>query len=842
MRHLTRLAIVPAIYLATLPFRVSAETYTLKQYAYVESHGVNRVDTGYCAKPLSRYVIDFQMTQTTIDAQGIFGGASETPKCSFYTTNGSGQRKYKWYYRDSGSVASTFGKIDTQRRIMTVAHETDSKETAVLSLYDRTGAQTITQTNPHKGTATTPLSLFALGKGNYLAGTKRIYSFEAADTSQATVPTAFLAPGTNDQNAAGFYNVIDGTFHGEAESNPSTALTFVDGIGCADDYAYADGVFSARFHAYASDTEKGSVAFGNAAASGTAHAWVVRGSSVTLTATPQEGCDFVSWSGDTWAITSGNVESLSITVTSDTAVQFLATFKRKTVYSWTGSANESEPQWFTPANWIDGDGNVPAQIDARSHFVFPQREDITVNYNPSDEAFRIRTLTFADGAGHVTVTGAPMARVLSVLCQNGKANEMQNAVTFENMIDVTASNGHVNFSGGATGLHITHHTSYYGKYTISTTGTWAPPQGSIVKPGSQLNQPEGTYYCHNPNLTIEAGGEVVVKNTRTDGKGSKYLMNKNSGVFRATNEFYSDTDLNNGGGGGYLENTSGGGLFISPRFRATGILILPYHPTRVIVGPQGFIHGNNGYIRAANSGSHEIGSSSDWQIYHNDHDKTHTMTKGLRKIAGSGKTTVTFDTTDYADSAVGRTITAESGIGGQNATVAETLSIVVKGIGRFVFANTGINENDFAGGLTVKDSATVEVRPGARPGRGCVTLEDSARLVVSAGCRFTLGGTLALGAKTSLVVSDLTMGAAAPVTATGATAVEGAKIVVGGVSPLKPGNYPLLAVGSAADAAAAASTLTLDATAVCGNADAALVAKGATVCVRVSHGFSIIVR
>ena len=31
-----------------------AETHTLQPYAYVQSHGVNRVDTGYCAKLVAK--------------------------------------------------------------------------------------------------------------------------------------------------------------------------------------------------------------------------------------------------------------------------------------------------------------------------------------------------------------------------------------------------------------------------------------------------------------------------------------------------------------------------------------------------------------------------------------------------------------------------------------------------------------------------------------------------------------------------------------------------------------------------------------------------------------------
>ena len=837
-----KLAVITVAASAVLPMAARAETHTLQPYAYVQSHGVNRVDTGYCAKALSRYFIDFQLTQAKATDQGIFGGTAENPKCAFYTTHGS-NLNYKWYYRDSGSTASTFsGAIDTQRRILTVTHSSKTEETAVLSLYDRTGAQTKTQTHSHDGTATTSLSLFALGSGSYLAGTKNIYSFEAADSSTATTPAVFLAPATNELGAAGFYDVIGGVFHGEAESSPSSNLTFSNGIGSADDYKYEDGVFSAKFHAYASDTEKGSVAFGSAEASGTAEAWVARGSSVTLKATPATDCDFVSWSGDTWAITSGDVESQTITVKSDTAVQLLATFKGKTVYTWTGAANESEPQWFTLANWIDGDGNVPAQIDDYSHFVFPQSGDVTVNYNPSDASFRIQTLTFESGAGKVTVTGTAMARVISVVCRNGQANELQNAVAFDSTTDVTATSGHVNFAGGATGVNISNHTTFYGRYNITTTGDWSPPNGSTLKTGSELNLLDGTYYDHNNRLTIESGATVTVKNTKTNGSGSKNLVNRNYGVFKATNEIYSNTELNNsGGGGGRLENTTGGGVFITPKLRTTAVLVSPYTPTKTIVGSNGIIHGASGYVRISNSGSHYFGSYADWQIYFNNHSNMGTTNKGIRKIGSSGNTTVTFDTTDYYDNTVGRTITAESGIGGSSADYASTVLVVVQGIGRFVFANTGTNDNDFAGGLTVKDSATIEVRNGARPGRGNVTLQDSTRLVVPSG-RTTLGGTLAFGAGTSLVVSNLVADATAPVTANSATATAGARIVVGGTTQLKPGKYPVLTLASAEAAAAVVQNLTLDATAVRQNGSAKLVANGATVCVKIPMGMMVIVR
>jgi hypothetical protein len=287
-----------------------------------------------------------------------------------------------------------------------------------------------------------------------------------------------------------------------------------------------------------------------------------------------------------------------------------------------------------------------------------------------------------------------------------------------------------------------------------------------------------------------------------------------------------------------LENSTGGGVFIARQLRTTRVLIPPSLPTKTIIGPNGIFHGRSGYVRLANSGSHYFGSYADWAIYFNDHDDPDTR-KGIQKIDSSGNTTVTFDTIDYYDNTVGRTITAESGIGGSTADLASSVLVVVQGIGRFVFANKNIDDCDFAGGLTVKDSATVEVRNGARPGRGNVTLQDSTRLIVPSG-RIAIGGTLAFGADTALVVSNLTAEAVAPVTANNATAVAGARIVVGGTTQLEPGRYPVLTLASAEAAAAVVPNLTLDASTVTKGDGARLVAKGETVYVSVPKGLTLI--
>lgn len=718
----------------------SAATHSLQPYAYVKSQGVNWIDTGYCAKPQSRYFIDYRLVNSSTRAQGIFGDYTGSINCALYIPNYA-STETTWYYKNSGiSGNSVWNVRDTKRRKFAVSHPAVNSSSATLREYDGSGAITKTPTHNHDNTSTTTISLFALktSDGSYKAGDKEIYCFEAADNSSATTPDTFLAPTQDANGKAGFYDVIGGMFHGEANASASKALIFQDGIGNADDYKFEGGVFSARFHAYASDDSMGGVKFGEDAASGMTEAWVARGANVTLAAVPQTGYVFVGWTGDTWAITSGSAFDDSVTVASGTAVQLLAHFSEESL-RWTGAANDGE--WFTPGNWIDASGAPVTSLASGDKFTFFKSGAQTVDYNPTSGSFAVGKVIFAQLSGPVTVKGDAMASLGSVVCANGAENVMSNTVTFAAGIDVTANSGHIIFAGGAMGTTTANHKDFYGKYTITATGEWKPPtNGSVLKSGSELNLPNGIYYDHNNNLTIESGATMTVKEAKTTGSGVKYLVNKNSGVFKSNGDMWSSTT----GVGGYMEEQTGGGVYVVKRLRATGVLVPPGLTSKTIVGSGGIFHGANGYVRAHNEGSLYFGSYADWPIYCNTHDNTSTTLKGLRKVGSSSDTTVTFDTTDYYENTVRRTITAESGIGGSTSAYADTFKVVVQGIGRFIFANTGIDDKDFAGGLTVKESATVAVRLGARPGRGAVTLEDTSTLEVSQSGTVTLGGNLSI--------------------------------------------------------------------------------------------------
>ena len=385
------LAVIIAIFAALAPSPSFAETHALQPYAYVQSYGVNAVDTGCYATKTTKYFIDFEYT--SLSAKKGLMGASQT--------GGANHIIYNARTSAAGSKTTDLSCVAMNKSANGhIAASVGTRYISTLNLSAKTLTTTNYNTRAYFGTVTVtgttdgsdmtiPTYLFAVNNSTDAETVTlstgeppvyaKIYSFEMDSPTSPGTPAAFFAPTTDASGNAGYTNIVAGTFHGEVSPTATNALTFTDGIGNATDYKYEDSTFYAKFHAYANDTDMGGVAFGSDAASGTAEAWVARGATTTLTAVPATGYVFIGWTGDTWAIVEGNTATASITVKSGTAIQLLAEFAPAPTLTLSSSASWSTGSWLSGSDSVSAPASGWAKVVASSSATLTLDADVALD-------------------------------------------------------------------------------------------------------------------------------------------------------------------------------------------------------------------------------------------------------------------------------------------------------------------------------------------------------------------------------------------------------------------------------------------------------------------------------
>ena len=385
---------------------------------------------------------------------------------------------------------------------------------------------------------------------------------------------------------------------------------------------------------------------------------------------------------------------------------------------WKGAANDGDLS--NADNWSGG--SVPQSGNA---YIFCTTNSMLTKGG----TFAPSHITFVGGSAAATING-DFSDIVQIANNSAGIVEFTGAVAFSGNVDVLQNSGAVKFTGGATGIKLARAMDLHGTYNFTQANELTEIAGTVVKSDGVYKLLNGTFFKHNKDFHVEAGGKAVVKNAKISHNNGKTLLGKFNGLFVVTNQFSVQGSKS---GTHYMRDTGSGTFIVNELRVGSAGVIVP--AVKTIMGPGGIIRGT-GWVRVTNSGSHEFGSYADWTMcYNNKGVNTSTgMPVLYKQTSSSSWSYLTFDTTDYYDSAIGRTITCEAPIGAQDAASAKKFRVTVKGKGTFVFANTHDDKNKtekiFSGGLVVQDTATVEVKAGAKPGTGEITLNAGTTLAL----------------------------------------------------------------------------------------------------------------
>ena len=419
---------------------------------------------------------------------------------------------------------------------------------------------------------------------------------------------------------------------------------------------------------------------------------------------------------------------------------------------WCAYANFSsgEHVWVggTSGSLNEGVNWLPESVPTNGTVLIASVDAATLT-NPEGSEFAATRIVFPVDTAPVTISGAAISGVSSIANNSTSQVELMNEVTFSGNIDVVQNTGAIKFTGGATGEELARATDIHGTYTLTVSGDHTEIGNTVVKSDGVYLLPNARFVKTAGDFDIEANGRAVVKDAMIKDGSSEYrkLLGTNDGTFEVSGEFLIDGDDAASAITHQIAN-GGSGMVVVKKLRMVGHCAIVPHD--MVIGSDGIMRDGYGYVRVWNNGSHEFGSCADWTMYQDvPGSNTATADAVIFKHSSATPSIVTFDTTDYYDGSVARTITCEAPIGAANPASAAKFGVTVKGIGKFVFANTS-NGNIFSAGLTVSNSATVAVMANAWPGKGGVTLADTSTLQVAQSGNVTIGGDLSLAENATL--------------------------------------------------------------------------------------------
>ena len=422
-------------------------------------------------------------------------------------------------------------------------------------------------------------------------------------------------------------------------------------------------------------------------------------------------------------------------------------------YTWTGGGDNAT---FTDMqNWGQAEGTA---FDTAGSYTFPNTTTASAIAFPSGSTQVNGTITFDSGCPSITFSGGKITKVVKVVSNSSNNMTFNNAVAFNNYIDVTQvavwnessraswklPNGRVIFWGGATGTSWWRYNSnkniLSGHYILSTEGKF----------GASTGNGDRTIIAENSSLTVKnsdqiqelylmPGASFIVTSSASHGWGNDDGSHRlwcwnNGGTFIASNG-YSLTNTGTQWLGGYRGDSISCGLnknwkVFAKSIRTTaangGVICLHSNNNQsgtdsadIYIGSGGISHSGKGCVRVENykhpTVVHPI--DSNFTIAHGSNT---TGDLQLGKDTSSGATQLTLATDDT--NGVPRTVT----LAGLLSSTTATAKFIVSGHGTNRVTSAS---GSMTGTYTVSSGATAVFTNGKGFQNATVNIENGGRLV-----------------------------------------------------------------------------------------------------------------
>ncbi|MBQ2624836.1 MAG: hypothetical protein IJG18_07035 [Kiritimatiellae bacterium] len=410
--------------------------------------------------------------------------------------------------------------------------------------------------------------------------------------------------------------------------------------------------------------------------------------------------------------------------------------------TWTGGANDGK--FSSVDNWLGK--AVPGADD---DVVISVSAETTLD---CDVALSVNSMTFPVTSARVTIDGTG-----TITCAATIKNYAEERHVIRVPVEFYASDayapidvtGEVEFSGGVKGSLPANHSTFYGNYTL-TQGTWSlssaitlAANATVTATGTKI-ETSGTSL-----LNAEAGSTLAIKQLTLNVSGNIFgTYAGNLTVDRIYQYNHGGVTFNSGFSGVLRVN----GIHHHSGNFVRDFAFTPAKTATIIFGSGDCgIEMQRGYFQVNGYVFHSTGN---WQF-----DITNSNYGGED---GAGRTVIganglVVDTADYDDpTAPGHTVSVNNTGSKSTNVLTGSGGLGVAGNGTFAFNKQG----KFTGGLVASNSVTVAVKSGVYPGKGNVTLRDTATfyLVQSGSGTVPVTGTLTMAGGTTLRVPTFTAG------------------------------------------------------------------------------------